>query len=105
MSNLCCLPGRAGGSPGYARALLQRPGHWASAAKRGMIVDRALSVGPNRIGRRWPVSYLLAKEAADQFDSRARRTAALVDLAHIGNADAAAAQQIFFQLVDRTHAE
>jgi hypothetical protein len=44
-----------------------------------MIVDRALSVGPNRIGRRWPVSYLLAKEAADQFDSRVRRTAPLVE--------------------------
>src|SRR5258707_1910371 len=44
-----------------------------------MIVDHVLSVGLNRIGRRWPVSYLLAKEAADQFDSRARRTAPLIE--------------------------
>src|SRR5437016_6728598 len=151
---------------------------------RGVIVEsRASTVGLNRIGRRWPVRYLLAKQAADQFDSRARGTAPLVeegvefddidrsnqpgivqhlhyqmrfsigratghrgadagrhagiekinvetdvqhavagfhlvddaadqhanaeliDLAHIGNADAAAAQQIFLQFVDRAHAE
>jgi len=78
---VAALPTGAGRARMYSSVYFQRPGHWAfRREKRGMIVDRGFkrraSIALVGVG---PVSYLLAKEAADQFDSRARRTAPLVE--------------------------